>query len=308
MGGGYRHRGARADGVIALSTRRIALLATAALFLVVMLFSLLQNAGEPSDHDLGLGPDRTADDVPNRSGVAAHNLTLTIIYDNNEFDDRLDTGWGFSCLVEGLEDTILFDTGADSPRLLSNMETLGIEPEDIDAVVISHVHQDHVGGLSGLLREHSDLRVYLPAHFPDSIKETVTGHGAELVEIDGPVEVCDHAYSTGELGTSIREQSLVIDTERGLVLIAGCAHPGIVNIVREAKRQLQGGVYLAIGGFHLHWSGSDRIEGIVRSMRDEGVEMVGPCHCSGDLARSVFETEYGDDFVRIGVGTVLGLG
>jgi len=294
-----------------LSTRRIALLAAATLCLVVLLFLLLHHPEETSDNAPALGPDLTGDRKDagsNRSRATAHNLTLTIIYDNNEFDNRLDTGWGFSCLVEGPEEIILFDTGADSRMLLSNMKILGIDPEDIDAVVISHIHQDHVGGLSGLLRVYSDLRVYLPSHFPDSVKETVTGHGAELVEVDGPVEICDRVYSTGELGTSIREQSLLIDTEKGLVLIAGCAHPGIVNIVREARNQLQRGIYLAIGGFHLHWAGSGEIEGIVRSMRDEGVEMVGPCHCSGDLARSIFEREYGDDFVRIGVGTVLELG
>jgi 7,8-dihydropterin-6-yl-methyl-4-(beta-D-ribofuranosyl)aminobenzene 5'-phosphate synthase len=233
---------------------------------------------------------------------AAAGIIITIIYDNNEYDERLETAWGFSCLVEGPEKTILFDTGGDSAMLLRNMRTLGIDPQDVDVVVISHVHGDHVGGLAGFLEENHAVTVYLPQSFPESIKDATREAGAELIEVDGPVEICERVYSTGELGDLLREQSLVIETAQGLVVVTGCAHPGVVNVVREAKDLLDGDVHLVLGGFHLCWMNPLQVESIVRGVRNEGVEQVAPCHCSGDLARSTFERVYGDDFILVGVG------
>lgn len=70
-------------------------------------------------------------------------LRMTIVYDNNALQERLAADWGFSCLVKGLEKSILFDTGRDGRTLLSNMEKLGISPAEIDLVFLSHEHKDH---------------------------------------------------------------------------------------------------------------------------------------------------------------------
>ncbi len=249
---------------------------------------------------------------------AAGGLTITILYDNNEYDERLETAWGFACLVElppasggpgGVEKTILFDTGGDSAMLLRNMHTLGLDPRDVDVVVISHVHGDHVGGLAGFLEENHAVTVYLPQSFPESIKDGTKGAGAELVEVSsqevGPVEICEHVYSTGELGDWIKEQALVIETARGLVVITGCAHPGVVNIVRRAKELTGGEVYLVLGGFHLGSVSAAEIATIVEDFQELGVQKVAPCHCSGDVARRLFEETYGEDFVPAGVGSRL---
>ena len=232
----------------------------------------------------------------------AEKVTITILYDNNEYDKRLETAWGFSCLVEGLEKTILFDTGGNSRMLLSNMRKLGLGPQDVEVIVISHIHYDHLGGLAGFLEQNHHLTVYLPKSLPQRIKNTVRNSGAELVEVHDSVKICGNTYSTGELGAWIKEQSLVVKTTKGLIVITGCAHPGVVNVVQEAKKLLKGDVYLVLGGFHLCWMNPLQIKGIVNGVKKEGVKMVAPCHCSGDLARTTFEKIYGENFIRVGVG------
>ncbi len=240
--------------------------------------------------------------------MGVQRITVTVLYDNNAYDERLETAWGFSCLVEGLEDTILFDTGRDSALLLRNMRTLEIDPRNIDVVVISHNGDDHVGGLTGFLEESRFVTVYMPRSFPESTKEGTRRVGAEVVQVHEPVEICEHAHSTGELGDEIKEQSLVIETEQGLVVITGCAHPGIVNVVRRAKELRSGEVYLVLGGFHLDSASEASIADIVEDFQQLGVREVAPSHCLGDRARHAFETAYGERFTPVGIGSRLRVG
>jgi len=234
----------------------------------------------------------------------AERLTITILYDNNEYDERLETAWGFACLLERGDLTLLFDTGGDAPTLLSNMDVLGLDPRAIDIIVLSHIHGDHVGGLGGILAVNEETTVYLPRSFPASFKEQVKPY-AHVVEVHEPMEIAEDIYTTGELGAGIIEQSLVLVTGRGSVVITGCAHPGIVNIVAKAKEITGGEVYLVMGGFHLGGASQATIESIVEDFRELGVQKAAPCHCSGDLARSTFEKAYGENFILAGVGSRL---
>lgn len=232
----------------------------------------------------------------------AKDLDLTIVYDNNPYNEQLETRWGFSCLVEGLDKTILFDVGGEGSILLRNMDKLKIDPKAIDMIILSHIHYDHIGGLSSFLEKNSEVTVYLPESLPQSVKRTVKEAGAKLIEVRKPLAICKNVYSTGELGSWIKEQSLIINTSKGLVVITGCAHPGVVNIVKKAKDMLRKNVYLVLGGFHLCWMNTWQIKGIVKGLNEQGVKKAAPCHCSGDLARELFKKAYGKDFVLMGAG------
>ncbi|MDW7771362.1 MAG: MBL fold metallo-hydrolase [Desulfobulbaceae bacterium] len=214
------------------------------------------------------------------------NLKITIIYDNNPYGRGLTTGWGFSCFIRGMEKNVLFDTGGDGKVLLANMKKLGIDPGGVDIVVLSHVHGDHIGGLEGLLAVNPAVAVYLPGSFPARIKDTLKSAGIRTREVHELTMVCENVYATGEYGVELKEQSLLIQSGRGIIVITGCAHPGIVEILIAAKKLLHAdAVLLTIGGLHLQSNSPEELREIVAAFRQLGVKYAGPCHCSGDLVR-----------------------
>lgn len=229
-------------------------------------------------------------------------ITITIVYDNNRYDSRLTTAWGFSCLVRLPQQDILFDTGGDGTILLNNMAKLNIDPKEIDTVVLSHIHGDHVGGLTSFLKYNSSVTVYMPISFPQGIKDEVANNGARLEEVDKARELFDGAFTSGELDGGIKEQSLVLMTPKGLVVITGCAHPGIVNIVKRAKEISEGNVYLLMGGFHLAGASPSQVNRIAENLLQLGVEKVAPCHCSGEGARRSLSDYFGGNYIDCGVG------
>ncbi|MHC4913081.1 MAG: MBL fold metallo-hydrolase [Planctomycetota bacterium] len=231
-------------------------------------------------------------------------ITITVVYDSSACEEGLETGWGFSCLVRDGEKTILFDTGPNR-SLVDNMKSLAIEPESIDIVVLSHIHGDHTGGLGSFLEKNCDVTVYLPKSFPKRLKDKVAGCSAKMVEVERSLEICENVYSTGELGRLIKEQCLVIRTEAGPVLIAGCAHPGIVRILHAARELLDDDILLAIGGFHLEWATKGKIRRVMSALKQSGVRYVGACHCCGDKSRRLLEEHFGEKFIDLGAGSVI---
>jgi 7,8-dihydropterin-6-yl-methyl-4-(beta-D-ribofuranosyl)aminobenzene 5'-phosphate synthase len=200
------------------------------------------------------------------------------------------------------EKTILFDTGGDGGILLDNMKKLGISPSEIDAVVLSHIHGDHTGGLKGFLKQNSQVTVYLPRSFPTQMKQDIRACGAEVKDLHEPEELFEGVFTTGELDGGIKEQSLLVETSEGLVVITGCAHPGIVNITKKAKEITGNNIYLVMGGFHLGGAFTSQISYIAESLLQLGVRKVAPCHCSGDEARKLFKDYFGENYIDSGVG------
>jgi 7,8-dihydropterin-6-yl-methyl-4-(beta-D-ribofuranosyl)aminobenzene 5'-phosphate synthase len=238
-----------------------------------------------------------------KAGPSEDGCFITVVYDNYQVSPGLITGWGFGCVIQTPTRSILFDTGGGSSALLSNMEKLNINPQGIETVVISHIHGDHLGGLGGFLERNGDVKVYVPASFPNSIKEGIQSFGAECPRVGKAMSIVRNAFSTGEMGAWIKEQSLVLDTSEGVIVMTGCAHPGIVNIIRKTKEILPDReISLVMGGFHLGGASDSKLRSIIREFRDLGVQRAGPCHCSGDRCRELFRREYKEDYVEVGVG------
>ena len=198
-------------------------------------------------------------------------MKITIVYDN-QASSGLEFGWGFSCLIENSH-KILFDTGDDGKKLLQNMDKLSIAPVTIDKVVISHEHHDHIGGLEAFSKINSKAEIIKPTSFSK------------------PTEICDGIYSTGALGESVKEQALVINTEKGNVVITGCAHPGLGSIIESAKQL--GKIYAVMGGFH----GFSKLEKL------KGIELIAPCHCTQHITE--IKEKYPEAFMEIKAGTTI---
>ncbi len=226
-------------------------------------------------------------------------MKITVIFDNYPYEEGLATDWGFSCLIQGAEKTILFDTGADGDILLSNMKKLGIEPKIVDTVFLSHEHWDHTGGLNAFLCGNPDCFIYLLESFSTSFE------AKNYKKVNESMEICENIYSTGELGNQIKEQSLILKTDKGLVIITGCAHSGIINIIKKAKELFKQEIYLVMGGFHLAELSDAEIQEIINDFKCLGVKLVSPSHCSGDRTIELFHQCYGKDFIKLGVGKVI---
>lgn len=239
------------------------------------------------------------------SALGVDDLAIKIVCDNNPYASELNTAWGFSALLTGAEKTILFDTGGNGPLLLDNMEKLAIAPDKIDVVVLSHIHGDHTGGLSSLLEKNRQVAVYVPKSFPKKFRENVQKKGAKLIEVKEPLKICQDIYSAGQLGKLIKEQFLIIRTKAGLIIMTGCAHPGILKMVEAARDSADGDILLVMGGFHLEWATTGRIQKVISAFRQLHVQYVGPCHCCGHRARSLFERCYGKNYINIGAGKVI---
>jgi 7,8-dihydropterin-6-yl-methyl-4-(beta-D-ribofuranosyl)aminobenzene 5'-phosphate synthase len=217
-------------------------------------------------------------------------MYVRIAYDN-EAKEGFRADWGFSCLIETAAGTLLFDTGASADVLSYNLGQLGVQSAQIDRIVLSHEHRDHTGGLAAVLQH--DAVVYVPQSFTRNLKTAIAREAAELVEISAPHEILPGIHTTGELGSGIREQSLVLETPRGVVVVTGCAHPGLENILAAAAGY--GELYGVIGGFH----GFAQLE-LLRA-----VDVIAPCHCTAQ--KRAIHTRFPEQSVRCGAGTVIEL-
>jgi 7,8-dihydropterin-6-yl-methyl-4-(beta-D-ribofuranosyl)aminobenzene 5'-phosphate synthase len=268
---------------------------------------------------------------------------ITVLYDAFGKPSAMQKDWGYAALVQYGGTRILFDTGNSPDILARNAKAKGADLSQLDFVVMSHRHGDHMGGMAYLLSVNPKVKIYAPneafgvygADLPSSFfrkdeslppeKRYYDGKPPELMRfgsawpgasfelIDKLTEIAPGihviALVSDKPGTlELRELSLTIDTPDGVVIVVGCSHPGIDKIV-QAAAQINPRVHLIAGGFHLVVSKDDEIDRIVTALRDTyKVAYVAPGHCTGEPAFTALREAFGDRYLYAGLGTTILLG
>ncbi|MHA1648699.1 MAG: MBL fold metallo-hydrolase [Candidatus Helarchaeota archaeon] len=192
-------------------------------------------------------------------------MEIKILYDNAALKG-FKKGWGFSCLIELDKTKILFDTG-DGPGYLTNLKSFGIDPQEIQHVILSHPHIDHVGGLKYLIQVNSQIIVHTPTFFPLQFKMDLMT-SCNMHETFGFEQIFENIY-VDFARNYVSEQFCIIDLSHGLLIITGCAHPGLDLILRRAARH-EKPLYGVLGGFH-NFNKLDKLENL---------SFIAPCHCT----------------------------
>lgn len=248
--------------------------------------------------------------------------------------------WGLSVLVEADDQKILLDTGA-SISAVHNADLMGIDLSEVDKIVLSHGHSDHTGGLKDVLRKmrkaieiiaHPDVwaskyagPTYVGIPFQRDELESL---GASFNLTREPVWITENIVTSGEIPMTneyekidtilyVKEenefrpdplwddQAIFIKTEKGLVVILGCAHRGIINTVNHAKK-LTGveEIYMVVGGTHLMGSSEDRLDFTVAELNKSGIQKLGVSHCTGMAITVKLAQAFGDRFFFNNAGTI----
>lgn len=234
-------------------------------------------------------------------------MEIKIIAVGSTSQERAAGHWGVSFLVG---QDVLFDTFGLPTVLEKNMKKQGIDPAGFRHIVISHNHWDHISGLWDILLKNKGLTVYLCPNSEEVLKQRIQDFGARVVEAPGFLEIKDGIFTTGEIvgkydGRPMHEQALVVGSRRGLVVITGCAHPGIVRILEKVEDRFGGEIFLVMGGFHLLDRSEDGIVEVIEQIKFLGVRKVAPTHCTGDLATRFMRKAYGENFVDLCEGVLV---
>lgn len=250
------------------------------------------NIANSSNNELNINTDST-------------NFLITIIYDNYAFNDAYDTDWGYSCLIKTGSQDILFDAGTKAKILLGNIKKLEISTKTIDQIVISHNHFDHIGGLSAIQELNKTAEIFMPYSTPEKSISEIKKFENKVVQHKNKTEIFKNVYLSGEMGVMIKEQCIVLDTEKGLVVLTGCSHPGIVKMLKKIKSDFNKSIYAVMGGFHLMGKSENDVKSIIASMREMKIHMLGATHCTGDKQIDMFKKAFGDKFIDLGVGRLI---
>lgn len=230
-------------------------------------------------------------------------MRIKIIFDKNKLEDKYSCGWGLSYLIDG---KTLFDTGEKAEYTLKNLKALGIDIKGIKRAVISHNHWDHLGGLWDLLNINENIEVFVCPDFAREFKDKLISYNFKVV--DSFLEICENVYTTGPFrgrykDKEIEEQALLVKTDKGVSVVCGCSHPGIIKFIEKVKSEFpEDKVYAALGGFHLIDEDNRVVRYLVEEIKNLGVENIGPSHCTGFEAANVFKETYAENFWDVKVG------
>jgi 7,8-dihydropterin-6-yl-methyl-4-(beta-D-ribofuranosyl)aminobenzene 5'-phosphate synthase len=260
---------------------------------------------------------------------------------------------GFSALVKVYRDhethSVLFDTGMSQTGVVRNIKALNINLEEVEAIILSHGHIDHSGGLLEVVKEMNRNAIPIILH-PDALlrrwiifqsgerfkmapieEDRLKEHGAQFVRITGPY-VMEHGliavtsevkrqidfeigfpFCYAEVDGQLHEDFIIRDDQgvivnvknKGLVVISGCGHAGIINTVLYSQ-EITGirNILAIMGGFHLTGKTYEpTIDKTVEAIRKIQPKMLIPCHCTGWKAIHAFARAFPESFVQNFVGT-----
>ncbi len=249
---------------------------------------------------------------------------------------------GWSVYLEAGNKRLLFDTG-QGLGLLHNSTLLGIDLKTIDAIVISHGHYDHTSGLPDVLQLTGRKDVYLhPDCFINRYwlkdeehreigirykKEYLESLGASFLPVTQFTEIYDNVFLTGEVPRNsafeppdpfmktlspdggwqqdeLRDDlSLVVRGEKGLTIILGCAHSGLINILKHVSQHFQNeSIHTVFGGTHLGFADQEQFDATVKELKSYNIERIGASHCTGLINAAKLNHEFGEKFFFAGVG------
>ena len=263
---------------------------------------------------------------------------ITVVVDNIS-NKGISGEWGLSILAEFNGKKILLDAGG-SNLFLKNMKSLGIDVEDIDYATLSHAHSDHAGGLPGFLDNNKKAKLYLRESTAEDCymkilflhcyvgipRNLLKDYSSRIEMVSGDYELMEGVYliphktkNLAKLGKRDKmfrrnsngwtpdnfshEQSLVLDTDKGLVILNSCSHGGAANIIKEVKKTFPDKkVYGLIGGFHLYNKSKAEIRSLAAQIKKTGIEYVCTGHCTKDRAYRILKGELGDKMHQMHVG------
>lgn len=271
-------------------------------------------------------------------------VTIMALMENSANRVGLIAEHGLSFLVRTSRGTVLFDTGQTS-ALLANATRLGVDLKEVDRIVLSHGHYDHTGGLRSVLEQTDPREVLahpaalepkftvrggeiLPIGLPES-RGALEAAGARWRMNEGPSEVVPGIIATGEVSRDTEfetvperfrvrrddrlvldpltdDQALIVETGEGPVVLLGCAHSGLINVLRQAARLTGGKRFAAVvGGTHLVDADPPRLRDTVDALAEYEIARMAPCHCTGLHGQAALLGSYGSRYVVFSAGDTL---
>lgn len=265
----------------------------------------------------------------------AQSGSATFIYGDRDVTvDGLKRAWGFTALIKYDGKTILFNTGGNEEILKNNFQVLGIKPQQIDAVVISHQHWEMYQALGFIMKENPKLPIYTTGVVIQLLRKENPGWAKNLKNVSMDEQITPNIYfQTLKSGPrrggpfGIYEVHIVLKTDQGLVIFQGCGHPQILNIVNQSKA-LTGAdkVNLVAGGTRLlrpgtrvqikdsgedflipqmNYNSDEYYKQLMVDLKYAGVEYVMPTHCTLEPAEGIFKQTFADKYINHTLGAVL---